>query len=108
MMRVLESRQDEYLDYQIPFTQLKGPKKDGYMQAAKRDCNTSQYMVMWAADRFKRYGRYSERAKLLLGQSIGIVETNTFQLQFCFQHENCGSHRFGRFVGVKVGVSNLF
>jgi len=29
-------------------------------------------MVMWAADRFKRYGR--------LGQSIGIDETNTFQL----------------------------
>jgi len=27
---------------------------------------------MWAADRFKRYGR--------LGQSIGIDETNTFQL----------------------------
>jgi len=26
-------------DYQIPVTQLKGPKEDGDMQAAKRDCN---------------------------------------------------------------------
>jgi len=25
----------------------------------------SQYMVIWAADRFKRYGRYSGRGKLL-------------------------------------------
>jgi len=27
----------EYLDYQIPVTQLKGPKGNGGMQAAKRD-----------------------------------------------------------------------
>jgi len=27
----------EYLDYQIPVTQLKGPKKNGDMKAAKRD-----------------------------------------------------------------------
>jgi len=27
----------EYLDYQIPATQLKGPKGNGDMQAAKRD-----------------------------------------------------------------------
>jgi len=27
----------EYLDYQIPVTQLKGPKGNGDMQAAKRD-----------------------------------------------------------------------
>jgi len=27
----------EYLDYQIPLTQLKGPKGNGDMQAAKRD-----------------------------------------------------------------------
>jgi len=27
----------EYLDYQIPVTQLKGPKENGDMQAAKRD-----------------------------------------------------------------------
>jgi len=42
----------EYVDYQIPITHLKGPKEDGDMQAAKRDCNApptllSQYMVMW-------------------------------------------------------------
>jgi len=28
---------DEYLDYQIPVTQLKGPKGNGDMQAVKRD-----------------------------------------------------------------------
>jgi len=27
----------EYLDYQIPITQLMGPKGNGDMQAAKRD-----------------------------------------------------------------------
>jgi len=27
----------EYLDYQIPVIQLKGPKENGDMQAAKRD-----------------------------------------------------------------------
>jgi len=27
------------LDYQIPVTQLKGPKGDGDKQAAKQDCN---------------------------------------------------------------------
>jgi len=34
--------------------------------------------------RFKRYGRYSGRGKLFLGQSIGIDENNTFQLTFLF------------------------
>jgi len=29
----------EYLDYQIPVTQLKGPKGNGDMQAANRDLN---------------------------------------------------------------------
>jgi len=29
----------EYLDYKIPVTQLKGPKGNGDMQAAKRDLN---------------------------------------------------------------------
>jgi len=28
-----------YLNYQIPVTQLKGPKEVGEMLAAKRDCN---------------------------------------------------------------------
>jgi len=41
-------------------------------------------------------------------QSIGIDETNTFQLKFFILHENCGRHRFGRFVGVKLGVANFF
>jgi len=36
-------------------------------------------MVMSAAVRFERYGRQSGR-----GQSIGIDETNTFQLTFIF------------------------
>jgi len=35
-----------------------------------------------AVDRFKRYGRYSGRANLFLDQSIGIDDTNTFQLKF--------------------------
>jgi len=26
-------------------------------------------------------------------QSIGTVETNTFQLKFLIEHENCGRHR---------------
>jgi len=39
-------------------------------------------MVMWAVDRFKRYVRYSGRVKFFLCQSIGIDETNTFQLKF--------------------------
>jgi len=38
-------------------------------------------------------------------QSIGFDETNTFQLKFCIYHENCGLHRFGLFVGVRVGVA---
>jgi len=37
----------EYLDYQIPVTQLKGSKGNGYMQAVKRG---------WKAPP-KRYGR---------------------------------------------------
>jgi len=40
-----------------------------------------------------------------LGQSIGIDETNTFQLKFCIYHENCGRHRLRRFLGVRVGVA---
>jgi len=40
-----------------------------------------------------------------LGQSIGIDETNTFQLKFFIQHENCGRHRLRRLVGVRVGVA---
>jgi len=51
----------DYLEYHIPVTQLKGRKGNGDMQAAKRDWIAtypwSQYMVMWAVDRFKRYGR---------------------------------------------------
>jgi len=47
-------------------------------------------------------------ANFFLVQSIGIDETNTFQLKFFIYHENCGRHRFSRFVGVKVGVANFF
>jgi len=36
----------EYLDYHITVTQLKGQKGNGDMQ-----------VVMWAVDRFQRYGR---------------------------------------------------
>jgi len=39
---------------------------------------------------------------------IGIDETNTFQLKFVLQHKNCGHHRFSRFVGVRVGVEIFF
>jgi len=41
-------------------------------------------------------------ANFFLDQSIGIDETNTFQLKFFFQHKICGHHRF---VGVRVGVA---
>jgi len=36
---------------------------------------------MWAVDRFKRYGPFVGVANFFLGQSIGIDETNTFQLK---------------------------
>jgi len=35
-----------------------------------------------AVDRLKRYGRESGRGTFFLDQSIGIDETNTFQLKF--------------------------
>jgi len=41
-------------------------------------------------------------APIVLGQSIGIDENSTFQ----FYHQNCRSHSFGRFVGVRVGVAS--
>jgi len=44
-------------------------------------------------------------AKFFLVQSIGIDKTNTFQLKFFIYHQNCRSHSFGRFVGVRVGVA---
>jgi len=37
-----------------------------------------------AVDRLKRSGRKSGRGKFFLGQSIGIDENYTFQLQFLF------------------------
>jgi len=33
---------------------------------------------MWAADRFKRYGRYNGRGKVFLGQSIGVESKKNF------------------------------
>jgi len=50
-------------------------------------------MGMWVVDR------------LFLDQSIGIDETNTFQLKCFIWHENWGRNRFGRFLGVRVGVA---
>jgi len=44
-------------------------------------------------------------SKLLLGQSIGIDETNSFQLKFCFWDESCGRHRLLLFLGVRVDVA---
>jgi len=46
--------------------------------------------------------------KLFFDPSIGFDETNTFQLKLFILHENCGRHRLGRFVGVKVAVANFF
>jgi len=37
----------EYLDYQIPVTQLKGPKGNGDVQAAKRDYNAPPTGSRW-------------------------------------------------------------
>jgi len=46
-------------------------------------------MVMWAVDRFKLVmGVRVGVANFLLGQSIGIKKTNTFQLKFFNYHEN--------------------
>jgi len=52
----------EYLDYQIPVTQLKGPKGDGDMRAAKRNWKAppTRDLNIWlcvAVDRFRRYWR---------------------------------------------------
>jgi len=43
----------EYLDYQISVTQLKGPKGNGDMQAAKRDWNTppTRDLIIWLCGR---------------------------------------------------------
>jgi len=37
---------------------------------------------LWASQVFAVCGRLSGRGKLFLGQSIGIDESNTFQLKF--------------------------
>jgi len=47
-------------------------------------------------------------ANFFLDQSIGVVETNTFQLKFFIKHKNFGRHRFSRLVGVRVGVANFY
>jgi len=43
----------EYLDYQIPVTQLMGPKGNGDMQAAKRNLNATptRELNMWLCGR---------------------------------------------------------
>jgi len=47
-------------------------------------------------------------ANFFLDQSIGVDENNTFQLKLYIYRDNCGRHRLGRFVGVKVGVAIHF
>jgi len=42
--RARKNAKFEYLDYQIPVTQFKGPKGNGDMEAARRDCNAPQCM----------------------------------------------------------------
>jgi len=43
-----------------------------------RHLPASQYMVMWAVERFKRYGLRVGVANFFWDQSIGIDGTNTF------------------------------
>jgi len=47
-------------------------------------------------------------ANVFMDHSIGIDESNTFQLKCFILHENCRSHRFGRLTGVRVSVANFF
>jgi len=48
----------EYLDHQIPVTQLKGPKGNGDASSKamlkRPNYPRSKYMVMWAVDKLKR------------------------------------------------------
>jgi len=43
----------EYLDYQVPVTQLKGVKGDGDIKAEKRDCNAplTRDLSIWLCGR---------------------------------------------------------
>jgi len=93
----------EYLDCQIPVTQLKGQRE---MEICKQQSEIKMRHLP-TIDRFKRYGSESGRGQFFLDQSIGIDETNTFQLTFYILNENCRRHRFGRFVNVRVGVAYL-
>jgi len=45
----------EYLDYQKPVTQIKGPKRDRKIQASKQDCNAShtRELNIWLRGRQK-------------------------------------------------------
>jgi len=52
---------------------------------ARLKCATyprSEYMVIWAVDRLRRYERHRLRHFVGVDQSIGKDETNTFQLKF--------------------------
>jgi len=82
----------EYLDYQIPVTQLKGPKGNGDMQAAKLLSDT-RYSAKGTKGKW-RYASSKARLKcatyralewawqtFVLDQSIGIDETKSFQLK---------------------------
>jgi len=77
------------IDYQIPVTQLKGPKGDGDVQAAKRDCNAppTRYLNIWLCGRqtvLSVMGVGVGVANFFLVQSIGTDETKTFQLKSVF------------------------
>jgi len=57
----------EYLDYQIPVTQLKGKKGSGDMQAAKRDWNAppTRDINIWLC------GRYTDLR--VMGVRVGVA-----------------------------------
>jgi len=53
---------------------------------------------MWAADRFKRFVR-------LVGVRVGVANRPINFIYIFFKLENCRSHNFGLFVGVRRGVA---
>jgi len=74
---------------EIPVTQLKEPKGDGDVQAAKRDCNAppTRYLNIWLCGRQTDLSVMGVRVgveNFFLVQSIGTDETKSFQLKFVF------------------------
>jgi len=54
-----------------------------------------------------RFGRFVGVANLFLGQSIGIDETNTFQLKYCSSLKIVGATRLGGLWAWHIRVTNL-